>query len=137
MDPNFVPSHLFLGQAFEQIGRFDEAIAEFQKAIHLSGGSAQLIAALGHAYSVSGNRDGAIRILEELQHLSKQRYVPPLDIALIHAGLSQKDEAIEWLEKAYKQQSCSLVYIKVDPRLDPLRSDLRFQELLRRMNFPQ
>jgi len=136
MDADFVPSHLFLGQAFEQMGRFGEAIAEFQKAIHLSGGSTQTVAALGHAYAVSGNRDGAIRILEELEQLSKQRYVTPLDIAFVYAGLNQKDQAIEWLEKAYEERSCNLVYIKIDPRLDPLHSDPRFQDLLRRMNFP-
>ena len=136
IDADFVPSHLFLGQAFEQMGRFDEAIAEFQKAIHLSGGSTQIVAALGHTYAVSGNRDGAMRILEELEQLSKQRYVRPLDIAFVYAGLNQKDQAIEWLEKAYEERSCNLVYIRIDPRLDPLRSDPRFQDLLRRMNFP-
>ena len=136
MDADFVPSHLFLGQAFEQVGRFEEAIAEFQKAIRLSGGSTQIVAALGHAYAVSGNRNGAIRILEELEQLSKQRYVTPLDIAFVYAGLNQRDQAIEWLEKAYEERSCNLVYVKIDPRLEPLHSDPRFQDLLRRMNFP-
>ncbi len=112
---------------------YEEAIAEFQKAMTLSGGGTVTVAALGHAYAVSGRRGEAQKVIEQLKELSKRRYVEPSYIVVIYAGLGEKDQAFEWLRKAYEERSFSMLYLKVDPRLDSLRSDPRFTDLLRRV----
>ena len=83
---------------------------------------------------MTGKRAEAQKVLDELQEQSKRRYVSPYLIALVYLGLSNKDQAFSWLEKAYDERSVNLMYLKVEPMLDPLRSDPRFAELLRRMN---
>ena len=93
----------------------------------------QFEADLGYGYALSGNREEALRIRTMLIERSKQRYVPSYLIALVHAGLNDKDGAFEWMEKAYAERSMYLVYLAVEPALDPLRSDPRFGQLLRRM----
>ena len=75
--------------------------------------------------------------LDELKGLSKETYISPYDVAMIHVGLDQKDQAFDWLQKAYEERSDWLRYLKVDPRLDPLRSDPRFPDLVRRVGLPQ
>ncbi len=139
MDPNFPLAHIHLGFYYEQTGKFDQAIAAFQKAINLAPGSTEPLAGLGHAYAVAGRRADARKVLEQLQEFSKQRYVSAFDIAVIYAGLGDKEQAFAWLDKAYEEHASGfsgLVYLAVEPRLDPLRADPRFQALLRRMNFP-
>jgi len=136
MDPNFAVAHDWLGQVYEQMGQDESAIAEHQKAIRASGGSSQVVAALGHTYAAAGKRNEALRILADLNERRKMAYVSPYDIAVIHVAFGEKDQAFEWLEKAYQERASPIVVLKVDPRLDPLRSDPRFQDLLRRMNFP-
>jgi eukaryotic-like serine/threonine-protein kinase len=136
-DTNFAPAHLYLGLSFEQKGMFKDAIAEFEKGSSLSGGDPRMAAARGHAYAVSGQKDRAKNVLADLRSLSSQRYVAPLEIALIYAGLDDKERAFEWLEKAYQDHSPWLMWLKVDPRFDRLRSDPRYADLLRRMGLPQ
>ena len=136
IDPNFGLAHMRLGLAYEQKGMFAEAIAAFRKAMVLSPGTSEIIAALGHAYGVTGRRGEALQMLEELKKLSEQRYVSSYDIAVVYLGLGEKDQALAWLARAYEERSGWLGWLKVDPRLDPLRSDPRFQDLLRRMKFP-
>jgi tetratricopeptide (TPR) repeat protein len=97
----------------------------------------QLMGYLGFAYAKSGCKDEARKLLAELKELSKQRYVASYSIALIHVGLDEKDEAFAWLEKAYQERSWWLVWIKMDPMVDSLRSDSRFIDLMRRIGFPQ
>jgi tetratricopeptide (TPR) repeat protein len=135
MDPNFVRAHWYLGMAYEQVGRHEEAVAECQKALSL-GSEPAAVAALGHAYAVSGKRAEAQKVLAELQDLSKRRYVDPYDIALIYMGLGDKSQTLEWLAKAYVDHSFHLTWIKVDPQLDSLRVEPRFQDLLRRVGLP-
>ncbi|MFN2513927.1 MAG: protein kinase [Pyrinomonadaceae bacterium] len=137
MDPNFPQAHDFLAGAYEQKGMHQEAIAEFQKGISLSGDSLHIRAELGHAYAVAGKKEEALKIMDELKRLSKETYISPYDVAMIYVGLGQKDQAFDWLEKAYQERSDWLRYLKVDPRLDPLRSDLRFPDLVRRVGLPQ
>ena len=93
-------------------------------------------AALGRAYAVAGKRDEALKMLNELKERAKRSYVSPVGIAIIYVGLGEKEQAFSWLEKAYEDRSTWLIFLKVEPRFDPLRSDPRFQSLLRRMNFP-
>ena len=134
MDPSFPVAHWNLGEVYEQEARYKEAIAEFQKFQSLSGGQPAATGELGHAYAVSGKRAEAQKALLSLKDLSKSRYVAPYDVALIYIGLGDKDQAMEWLEKAYEDHSASLTWVKVDPRFDSLRGDPRYRDLLRRMN---
>jgi Flp pilus assembly protein TadD len=133
MDPNFARAHWILALAYEQVGRSEEAVLECKKAVDLSGGDPVVLGVLGHAYAMSGKRSEAQKVLAELKDLSKRRYVAPFDIALIYSGLGDKAQTLEWLEKAYEDHSQRLLWIKVDPRLDSLRGEPRFQDLLRRM----
>jgi len=134
LDANFIVAHFFLAFLYAQKAMYDEALAEVQKAMDLSAGDDSLILAqLGTIYSYSGRRDEARKVLDELHQLSKQRYVSPFYIALIYMGLGQKDQAFEWLEKAYKKRDHWLETLKVHPWLDSLRSDPRFIELLKKM----
>ena len=135
MDPNFLPSCINLGLAYEQVGMFSEAEAHFIKARQITGESVDALAALGHTYAISARTDDAFRVLAQLTELATHRYVSPYDIALIHAALSETDEAFRWLEKAYDERVEWMIYTNVDPRLDPLRTDAKFNDLIRRLGF--
>ena len=137
LDQNFAEGHVDLGKYYERTGMYTEAIAEIEKAVSLSEGNPIMIAALGHAYAVSGRRGEAEKVLDELRKRSKQRYVSSYVIATIYVGLDEKDQAFAWLEKAYEERASFLIFLKVDPRLDSLRSDARFADLLRRVGLPQ
>jgi TolB-like protein/class 3 adenylate cyclase len=135
LDPNFPPARWMLGQAYRQKGIYDKAIAEFQSGLQLSGGDPLRVAVLGHAYAVAGKRAEAEKVINDLTEISKQRYFPPYFIALIYVGLNDKDQAFVWLEKAFAEHSSGMTYLKVEPMFDPIRSDPRFQDLLRRVGF--
>jgi serine/threonine-protein kinase len=136
LDVNFPVSYWGLGLDYEQKGLYEEAVHEFRKAESLSPGSTNTAAALAHAYAVTGMRNEALKTLNQLKERKKHEYVTAYLFALIYAGLGEKNQAMEWLEKAYQEPSTLLGYAKVDPRLDPLRSDPRFQDLLRRVGLP-
>jgi TolB-like protein/Tfp pilus assembly protein PilF len=136
MDPYFSIVHVDLGNSYAQKGMYKEAIAEIKEAIVLSNGSYGR-KNLGLVYAASGNRVEAMKILEVLKEESKNAYVSPLSIAQLCVGLGLKEEAFEWLETAYKIRDGNLCLLKVWPIWDPLRSDPRFQDLLRRLNFPE
>jgi tetratricopeptide (TPR) repeat protein len=133
MDPNFAVVHWHLGLAYEQKQLFDAAIEEFQKAVSLSGGSPLMKAALGHAYAKSQKTDEANRVLDELNELSKQQYVSAYELAAIYVALDDNEHAFELLEKAYTERSFHLVNLNVSPRFESVRSDSRFQDLVRRI----
>lgn len=128
---------IFLGWSYEQRGRYDEAIVELQKAVADWGGDVFPMAALGHAYAAAGKELEAREVLAKLLERSKKEYVSAYEIATVYAGLGDKDLAFDWLEKAYKERSNALARFRMDPRLRSLQTDARFQDLLRRMNFPQ
>ncbi len=136
IDPNFARAHYWLGLAYEQKSMFDQAIAAFHLAIVNSDSLAVYVAAAGHAYAMAGRRGEALKMLRRLEELSSQRYVSAYDIALIHVGLGDRERAMQWLERAYQERSDGLVFLKVDPRLDSLRSDARFVNLVRRVGLP-
>jgi tetratricopeptide (TPR) repeat protein len=131
MDQGFPQAHVFLGLVYQQEGRDREALAEVQKAVDLSGRPPEILSALGYVYAVSGRRE-ASKILDEMKEQSKRTYVSADWIAIIYAGLGEKDQAFVWLEKAYENHDLP-VDLKVDPKWDRLRSDPRFAELLRRV----
>ena len=130
-------AYLFGGWALERQGKYREAIDWFQKACTSSGEVSHATAALGHAYGVSGDMTEANRVLAQLKQLSKHRYVPAYDIAMVYLGLGEKEQAYEWLEKGLEERSAWMVYLNMDPRLDGLRSEVRFIELVRRVGLPE
>jgi TolB-like protein/Flp pilus assembly protein TadD len=135
--PSHAPAHHVLGKAYLQAGRYEEAVAEFQRARKLLGDKPETLAGLGHTYAVMGKKAEARQILGRLTEMSTRGYAPSFYIALLHGALGQKDQAFAWLEKAYDARHPNLAWLKMDPWADPLRLDPRFQDLLRRMNFPE
>jgi serine/threonine protein kinase/Flp pilus assembly protein TadD len=133
MDPNFFPAQRHVGMACVQLGQHQQAISEFQKALKLSPGDTFALGQLGHACALAGQKSEAIRILNALKERSRRGYVSAYDLAAVTTGLGDKDQALAWLEKAYQDRAQWLFYAKVEPWMDPLRSDPRFQDLLRRM----
>ena len=131
--PNFPPTHQRLGWCYAQKRMYDEAIAEMQKAVDLSGNSTQMIAALGWAYAAAGRRDMAQSIIAELERRSKESYVDNYFLATIFAALGEKDEAFALLDKACAERSYWMPWINIDPQLDNLRSDSRFDALGQRV----
>jgi serine/threonine protein kinase/Tfp pilus assembly protein PilF len=136
IDSHFVYAHAVLGQAYLQLGRCQEAVAELQAASELSGASPPYRGMLGHAFAASGNSSEAHKIVDELKEQAARSYVPSYCIAEIFLGLGDRQQALAWLEKAYEERERRLVMLKVEPELDPLRIDASFQSLLQRMNFP-
>jgi DNA-binding winged helix-turn-helix (wHTH) protein/TolB-like protein/thioredoxin-like negative regulator of GroEL len=133
LDPNFANTHYKLALVYEAKGMYKEAVQEFLKDYTLSGRSQETVATLQAAYSESGWEGFCRRQLNHLNKTSKEGYVSPKYFVLAYLQLGEKDRAFEWLEKAYEERSEVLLYLKVDPRFDPLRSDPRFEELLRRV----
>jgi TolB-like protein/Flp pilus assembly protein TadD len=138
VDPTFWFSHCFLGRAYEQKGKLPEAIAEFQRALELEEDNAEIWSGLGHAYALSGKRAEAQKVLEHLKGVSAHSWVAPYNIAVIYAGLGEKEQAFAFLDQAYKDRSYYLpTYLATDARIDSLRSDPRFVELRKRVGLPE
>ena len=133
LEANFVIAHWMLGLAYEQKQSFAEAIAEFQKAVEFSGGRALPLTMLGHAYARAQRKDEARQVLLEVEALSRREYVSPYRVAGIYLALEEIDRAFEWLELAYHEHDAWLTWLPVDPGLDEIRSDERFQTLLDRV----
>ena len=136
IDPNYWFGHLLLGLAHQRKNEHAKAIAEFERARIIENAIPETLAALGYGYAVLGERSEAERLLHELKELSEQRYVPAYLIAKVFAGLGEKSDALTWLEKAYQDRSVFVAWLKVEPEMDTLRSEPRFQVLLRRLAFP-
>jgi TolB-like protein/Tfp pilus assembly protein PilF len=129
-------AHGLLGHVYLCQSLYEPAVTAWGKSIQFSQGASSFVAALGETYAKAGNRDAAQRILERLDELSKQRYVTPYIVGRINLALGKRNEALGCLETAYQLRDSFMVFLKTDPLLDDLRSEPRFQELLRRMNFP-
>ena len=138
LDKNLNISWVSLGLSLEQKEMYPESIAALEEAVRLSERWIQAVAALAHADAVSNRRVEARPLVEELKRRSERGQDALVNIALVYAGLGQNDEAMAWLDEAYRGRSAWLLQLslKVDPRWDPLRSDARFQDLLRRIGFP-
>jgi TolB-like protein/Flp pilus assembly protein TadD len=133
MDPLFTFAHWNLGMARAQQMRLGEAVEAFQQAHVHSGNGLTFKAHLAYAYALAGQRDEAERIIAELKELTRQRYVSSYYFAIIYLGLGELDRAFDYLELAYEERSGFMAFIKVEPMLDPLRSDPRFADLERRI----
>jgi len=134
MDPNFALAHNQLAQAYLQKHMYDEAVAELQKAVRLSGNSPTCMANLARAYVASGKRSEAAKLLGDLKKRSGAGYSNASEIAMIYLSLGDTDQAMDWLEKGYAERFNPSVLLR--PGFDPLRSDSRFQSLLRRIGLP-
>jgi eukaryotic-like serine/threonine-protein kinase len=135
MDPNFGLAHLCIGTSYVNEGHFQEGIPELQKGIELLPGSPYSMGQLGIAYALSGDRARAREVLSKLKNPS-QPYLPAYSIALVYAGLADKEQTISWLKKGYEERNDDMIYMKIEPVLNPIRSDPRFQDLIRRVGFP-
>lgn len=135
MDPNSGLAHWAMGNVHVQERRYDEAIAAYQTAIPLSGDSPDEPASLAYVYAVSGRRREAQQVIDELKKRAQRTYIPSSLIGMIYAGLGDKDQAFAWIEEGYRSRDSLLVFLKVDPTFDSLRSDPRFTDLLQRVGF--
>ena len=136
MDPSYELPHLVVGQAYEQTGQFDLAIPELRRAVELSGEAPLMVSALAHAYARAGNKVEGQKLLANLMLQAKNRYVSPYYLAIVYVGLGEDEKAMDWLEKAFTDRSNGLVFMKVEPELDHLRSNPRFIALLQRLKLP-
>ena len=136
LDPNYPVTHWILGLVHRKMGRHDLAIAEGEKGVTLSGGSPLMRAALAHTYAVAGRIDEARQTLEDLSKLAVHKYVAPHFFAGIYLGLGEIDRAMESLERSFEEHSHWLIYLHMDPSLDDLRDNRRFQDLLGRVGLP-
>jgi len=134
LEPNDNLALAWLGWACLRKGMHREALAEFRKM--RPAGDPKNAPFIACAYAAAGNREEALKILGGLEKQSMQRYIQPYRLAVAYAELGEKEKTFAWLQKAFAVYDGAMNYIKVDPPLDPFRSDPRFQDLLRRMNFP-
>jgi tetratricopeptide (TPR) repeat protein len=133
LDPTRVQGHRWLGLGYEAQGKFGEAIDEFKLTVKLSPKNLTLLGNLARLYAVAGKKAEARRTFAQVQELSKNQYFPPLQFGIIYAALGEKDQAFAWLDKAYEERNANLVALSSAPWFDPLRSDPRFDELVRRV----
>jgi len=133
MDPGYPLAHWQLGQAYLEKGMYREALSELEKYKTLTHGHPIALAYIGNILARSGERRRALQVLEELKSVSKQKYAYSLGFARIYTGLGDKEQAFAWLERGYEERETPLYFLKVDPIWDPLRSDPRFNDLLRRI----
>ena len=135
LDPDYSGAHFDLAVNFRLAGMCKESVAEHVKVLQLIG-HAEEADAVQQGYAQEGCRGATERDLAVLRKRSEKEYVEPGDVAFDYLQLGDKDHAIEWLEKAYREKSQDAQFLKVDLRWESLRSDARFQDILRRMNFP-
>jgi serine/threonine protein kinase/tetratricopeptide (TPR) repeat protein len=136
MDTSFAVAHGYLGQAYLAQREYAKALQELQQALALSGDETSFKAELGNAYAVARKKPEALAILQDLLQMHSKQYVSPYTIALVYVGLDQKDEAFQWLDKAYAERSVRLINIAVHPRFASLHSDPRFAALVRQIGLP-
>ena len=131
LDQNWYLAHMVLCQAYESKGQLPEAAAECEKARELND-DPYVLPFLGHVYVALGKRDEATKILGQMNESAKQRYVPAYGFAVLYAGLGDKDQAFQWLERSLQDRAWDITFLKVDPIMDNLHSDPRFADLVKR-----
>jgi len=133
IDAHFWVTHVVAAKAYQSLGCCDEALEAAQKARQFSAGNTEPIALTGYTYALMGKRAEAEKVLEQLQSLSAQKFVPPYHFATIYAGLGKMDAALDWLERAYDERDVHMVFLKVEPKWDVLRDSARFEALIKQM----
>jgi len=124
-----------LGQAYEQLGENELALEALNKSARFSGGNSKAISLRGYLFAKLGQVNEAREVLNTLEAISRERYIPPYAMALVHAGLGEKEKALEWLERAVEVRDVHMCFPPIDPKWDAFRGDARFQSLLRRCGF--
>jgi eukaryotic-like serine/threonine-protein kinase len=132
LDRDFAPAHWHLGWVYEQTGDFQKGVSEAERAVAIDGNNLLYVASLGHAYARARKAKEARATLARLAQASAARHVSAYHVALIHIALGDVETGLDWLERAYDEQSPWIGYMKVDPRLDPVRSQPRFERLLKK-----
>jgi TolB-like protein/Tfp pilus assembly protein PilF len=132
-DPNFARSYEDLGRSYSEKALWPEAISAFKKAVTCSGHHSGYVASLAHACAMAGRRKEALTLLKQLEKIARERYVSPFAFVLVYAGTGDTDQVFDWLDKAYRERSGALPFVKINPRLASLRSDRRFHLLLQRL----
>jgi TolB-like protein/DNA-binding winged helix-turn-helix (wHTH) protein/Tfp pilus assembly protein PilF len=132
-EPSFWITHIVLGKVYLQKAMYSEALIEFQKARQLSGGNTEATSLMGYTYATSGDRTQAQKMLAELKERSGSRYMSAYNIALVHLGIGERNQALDWLDKAYQDRDVRMVLLGVDPKWEVLGSEPRFTALLQRM----
>jgi len=133
LDANYPTPYFIRGMAYEQKGQLPEAIGDYEEAVRRTHRSPNNVASLGHAYALAGRKAEARQIADELAPRAASGSISPFYLVLVYVGLGEKATALDWLEKAYQAHSGSVRYLKVDRRLEPLRSEPRYQDLMRRV----
>ena len=133
LDPDFAVAHMYLAQALEQVGRYPEAIASFDTAIRLTGGSSNVIAMKAHAHALAGDALAARDLLNQLQSPAAGKCLPSYDIAATHAALGDCASAVHWLEQACRERHMKLFLVSQDPRFDPLRGHSKFNAVVQQL----
>ncbi|MFL6254830.1 MAG: tetratricopeptide repeat protein, partial [Pyrinomonadaceae bacterium] len=131
LDQRFVRAHIIRGAALEQLGAYKQAANALERAAELSGGSTLALSGLAHVYALAGRRRRAREILRRLEEMSHTVYVSSYNRAVVHVGLGEKEQALSALEQSVQSRDVWLVWLAVNPRLDPLRGEPRFDALLR------
>jgi serine/threonine protein kinase/tetratricopeptide (TPR) repeat protein len=134
LEPRFWPAHLYLGKTLAEQGHYQAAIEELKKAGNFT---SEPYATIGYVYGRMGRTTDAHKVIADLQDQLKTGYVAPTNFVTVYIGLSDKDQAFAWLEKGFQQRDFWITFLKGEPIFDPLRSDPRFQDLVRRVNFPK
>jgi len=133
LDPNFGIAHYFLGQAYLEKSLIDKAIAELEQSVVLTNRSPECVAMLGYAYAVAGNRSRAVELVSELEMRSIDRYVSPVQFAWMRLGLADHDKAFAELGRAYDLRAADLIWLRVRPVFDAIRSNSRFESLCKQL----
>jgi TolB-like protein/Tfp pilus assembly protein PilF len=134
--PTYWLTYIWLGSAYREKKMYAEALQQFSEARKLSSDHPAIMALYGHTLALAGDRAGARRTLADLHLLAQSRYVSSLYFAAVFTGLGEKSTALDWLDKAYKERNDRLLYLNVDPMADPLRSEPRFRDLMKRLHLP-
>ena len=134
LDPDFYWAHLVLASNYAITGMYTEAIAQADRVMDLFlADDHMLLGKLGWVYGVSGKREIALKLLDQIKGLSPERDLGSCSVALIYAGLGENDQAFEWLNKGYEERSSGMLFLKINPLFDSLRDDPRFTALLKKM----
>jgi tetratricopeptide (TPR) repeat protein len=134
LDPNYSLTHTYLGYTHAAKGQYDQAVAAYQEAIKLGEDKPSTRIFMGYSLAMSGKRDKALAIVKEMQ--TTREYVSPAELAVLYAGLGDKEQAFAALERAYAAHDFQLQYLNIETHYDSLRSDPRFQDLVRRVGLP-
>jgi Flp pilus assembly protein TadD len=130
MEPSFHWGYFFPGWALERLGRGVDAVTALKEAVRCSSSSPVMLAGLGHALAVLDDRREALRVIQDLQRLRADKGLFAYELGVIHAALGEPDQAFGWLTRAVQERSGWIAYLRVDPRLDALHADSRFDSLV-------